>query len=42
VRGRSIRVISSETGLDLAEDQIDESVELALHFWCVKPGVAPL
>ena len=38
----SIRVISSETGLDLAEDQIDESVELTLHFWCVKPGVAPL
>ncbi len=37
-----VRVISSETGLDLAEDRIDESVELALHFWCVKPDVAPL
>ena len=31
----SVRVISSETGLDLAEDHIDESVELALHFWVV-------
>ncbi len=36
-----VRVISSETGFDLAEDQFDTSVELALHYWCEKPGAAP-
>lgn len=31
-----IRVISSESGSDLAEHEIDQSVELSLHFWCEK------
>lgn len=34
----NLRVISSETGSDLGEEQLDRSIELALHFWCEKPA----
>ncbi len=32
----AVHVISSETGLALPDDSLDRSVELALHFQCVK------
>lgn len=37
-----VRVISSETGLVLDDEQIEANVEIALHFWCETPCAAPI
>jgi SAM-dependent methyltransferase len=36
----AVRVLSSETGLDLPDENLEASVELALHYWVEKPASA--